>query len=223
VHQNKNVVIAVGLATGVLVWLGVRSIAQGATAASGSDDPLEPYSGDPAADANGHRTPSGPRVVKKQIPPYPGDRCTSVRSILATVQQAGLSGRAAVLFTAHISRETGYGNSVKNNCWPNVKAPATGSPWFRHSDEPYTAFPTSLAGMRRALEILDLSRYASAKRKLLAGDKTWYSDLGIGGYYEYMDPVTHRYVAHTAQTVALPGEGQDDYNKFLAKVEACLV
>lgn len=221
-YQNKNVVIAVGLATGVLAWLGIRSIAQGATRAS-NDDPLEPYPGDPAADAQGHRTPSGQRVVKKQLPVYPGDQCTSIRNILSLVQQAGLSGRAAVLFAAHVSRETGYGRDVKNNCWPNVKAPNAGSPWYRHSGEPYTAFATPLAGMRRALEIVDLPRYAAAKRKLLAGDKTWYSDLGVGGYYEYMDPVTRRYVPHTWATVVLPGEGQDDYNKFLAKVERCLV
>jgi hypothetical protein len=219
---NKHIAIGVGLATGMLAWLGMRAIAQGATMPTNSN-PLEPFRGNAAGDAGGHRTPTGQRVITKQLPLYPNDRCTSVRSLLATIQQAGLTGRPAVLFLAHVCRETAYGRRVYNYNYGNIKAPASGAPWFRLSDrEPYAAYPSAVEGMRKCITKIDLQRYTTAKAKLLAGDKSWYSDLGVAGYYEYRDPTTGRYVAHTWATVVLPGEGQDDYNQFLARVEACL-
>lgn len=210
-----------GVAGGVVAWIFWPSTAYASTISGATP---ERYSGDPAADADGHVTPVGPRYVTRQLPAYPGDRCASVRQLLTLVQGAGLSGRPAVLFLAHLCRETGYGRSVFNSNFGNVRAFAGSNvPWHRLSDHlPYRTYLNPVEGMRAMVAVLDLSRYARAKAQLLNGDSSWYGTLGLAGYYEYRNPQTGQYQPHTAETINLPGQGQQDYNQFLAAVERCL-
>jgi hypothetical protein len=169
---------------------------------------LEPYAGDPAADAGGARTPPGQRVVKVSTAP-PGDRCARLQALLQVLVDAGLRGRPAVLFLAHVARETGYGEDVWNWNVGNLKEWADG-PWYRHSGQPYSAFGSALEGAHAAIAFLDRARYAEARRRLMAGDASWYGELGLAGYY-----------GDGAVTPATVARVQAEYDSALRHVEAC--
>jgi hypothetical protein len=103
--------------------------------------------------------------------------------MLQAIVDAGLTGRPAVLFLAHVSRETGYGQQVWNYNFGNVKQFGSG-PWYRHGTEPYVAYPDTASGMAGDLNVLSLERYRAAREQLMAGDPQWYGTLGRAGYYE---------------------------------------
>jgi hypothetical protein len=165
---------------------------------------MQPWPGDPSE--GGGRTPSGPRVVKVRAPVYT-TRCATLQSMLQAIVDVGLTGRPAVLFLAHLSRETGYGQVVWNFNFGNVKQFAAG-PWYRHPDangDAYEAFAAADDGMARMLGVLQADRYRAAREQLLAGDRRWYGTLGRAGYYE-----SHDFDA-----------AQREYDGVLALVDAC--
>jgi hypothetical protein len=119
-----------------------------------------------------------------------------------------------VLLVAHWCRETGCGDDELNWNVGKVRAfastrepwyydPRTGLPWRAYDDEP--------AGVRGGLDVIRRgARYVDAWAKLRAGDVTWYTALGEGGYYSDR--------ALTAEQLA---RHQADYESILATVERC--
>jgi hypothetical protein len=114
-----------------------------------------------------------------------------VRMILPALERQGLTHAQAVLFAAHLARETGWGRWVRCNNYGNVKA---GSGWtgetFWMTDargfrDQYRAWPTLDQGIQSTLALIrDSARYRKAWRLLRAGDLRWYGQLGLDGYYE---------------------------------------
>lgn len=179
---------------------------------------LELYPGDPHNGAVLHRgrpsrTPRGPRYKVANLPPAT-TRCAWVAACRALLAPLGLSGEAATLFIAHLNRETGAGRFCWCNNFGNVKQ-FGGGPWFRLTDgEPYVVYMTASAGMAGVLGVVRAARYAGAYRKLLAGDATWYGDLGRAQYYG--DASTPEGIEAAAQN------GQREYDTtFLPQVRAC--
>ena len=140
---------------------------------------------------------------------------TYMRGLLAG---SGLTGRPAQLFIAHVGRETGFGRGVYDNAFGNVKEYG-GGPWFRLSDGlQYRAYGSPRAGAEGAIStIRDSARYRGAWAKLVAGDRTWYSTLGLSGYYQYRQ-ADGSIVDTNAGNV---GASQADYERSLASVERC--
>jgi hypothetical protein len=141
-------------------------------------------------DPHGHRTPPGPEWraehQPRQWPATAAGRAAFVRyAVPLFAAAAGLPQASAVLFVAHVARETGFGRAVWNNAWGNIKqyGPAAW-PWHRLADqEPYKSFLTPQAGAAYAVRLVQ-QRWPGPYAKLRAGDATWYGDLGRGGYYE---------------------------------------
>lgn len=114
-----------------------------------------------------------------------------VRMILPALERQGLTHVQAVLFAAHLARETGWGRWVRGNNYGNIKA---GSGWtgdtFWMTDargfrDQYRAWPTLDQGVQSTVALIrDSARYRKAWRLLRAGDPRWYGQLGLDGYYE---------------------------------------
>ena len=179
-------------------WVVAGAIGTGlallATAASGAASGLVRYTGLPTegeldSRGNRHRTPAGPRYAVRNIPPFPGTVCAWAREMLALVERQGFRGKPAKLLIAHIARETGFGRSLWNNAFGNVKqfdAYARNHAWHRLSDhEPYMAFQSADDGMRYMIAVIRGTggMRRQAYNKLMAGDQTWYGDLGRSQYY----------------------------------------
>lgn len=185
----------------------------------------DPHDGDHTMAPDGrvvaHRTPPGPRYEAEVLAPAgQGDRARWLRDVVGRLEELGLSRASAVLFAAHVARETGYGRHLYGHNPGNVKQFGDG-PWHRLPDgEPYITYPTPEAGLSANLALLDRARYAEARRLLLAGDPSWYGALGLAGYYEGPpDPSTGRRGPVTAANVRVP---QADYEGTLARVVAAL-
>ena len=152
-----------------------------------------------------------------------GQACDFVRYARGLLGPLGLSGAPADLFVAHVARECGFGQSVYDYNFGNVRAFAsTAQPWYRnpHNGLPYRAYPSAHDGMAKMVAVVARSSNAVRQRawaKLLAGDRTWYGDLGLSGYYETRD-ASGRWVPVTPATV---GEHQADYDQTLATVTRC--
>jgi hypothetical protein len=183
--------------------------------------PGDPHNGNVTVDSHGvshtHRTPNGPRYKVAQLPTRSGSFCDWVNSMRMLLARQGLTGQAADFVIAHWDRETGNGRYLWNNSFGNAKQYdqyRPGGAWFRLTDgEPYASYDTADAGVAAQLSLLRSPHYAPAFAKLMAGDPTWYGDLGRLRYYG--DANTPEGIEAAAQ------RGQAQYNALLPNVQAC--
>lgn len=177
-----------------------------------------------ATPSRGRVTPPGPEYEHKHFPPPFASPCDFVKFCREMLARMGLTGLPADLLIAHLGRECGFGKNVYCYNFGNKRVFAGQNvPWYRHTDGlPYRAFMSSFEGLRAMVETISTShRYAKAWQMLQAGDAKWYSELGIAGYYQTHDPVTHAIVDVTAANV---GPCQRDYEEHqLATVKRCLI
>lgn len=132
---------------------------------------------------------------------------TFVRSILPALRRQRLTPTQAVLFAAHLARETGWGRQVHGNNFGNIKTGNWSGSSFELTDRlgfrgAYRAYDTTEAGIRDAVALIrDSARYRRAWRLLERGDTRWYSQLGIDGYYESASPKPGKHGVHDVATV----------------------
>jgi hypothetical protein len=137
---------------------------------------------------------SSPKPPPEPSAPFPATRegrAAFVRTMVSVLCRKGLTHRQAVLFTAHMARETGWGRWVRGNNFGNIKV---GRGWSgatfsmrdaRGFQGQYRAWSTLEQGVESNLALVrDSSRYRKAWRLLRAGDPRWYGQLGLDGYYE---------------------------------------
>lgn len=205
--------IAGGLAVGtVLAW---RSDAYSAT----NLPPLR------FPRTTGSRNPPGPEYEPRHLPKAfadsPAGRREFVAYMLDMLAGEGLTGEPAILFTAHVGRETGFGKSVYGDNWGNIKQYGDG-PWHRLADgQPYRTYTSPRAGIRDNIEFLrdrNGGRYRRAWEMLLAGNPNWYGQMGLSGYYE-CGGAGDRHTC-TSDEISVP---QADYNRTLASVRNYMV
>lgn len=162
--------------------------------------------------------PVGPEYLAEKLPHYTSaQRCAFVNYLREILPRLGLPAPSVDLYIAHLGRETGFGQSVYDYNFGNRRAFATtNAPWYRHPRNGYTyrAFMSASEGLRDNIDLIARpgGRYAGAWGKLIAGDPTWYSTLGLEGYYE----VDGRPMVEAD----VPRE-QADYQRSLNGVLAC--
>jgi hypothetical protein len=166
--------------------------------------------------------PLAPATARPVVPP-PAP-VTFVRAIVPMLERQGLTRRQAVLFVAHLARETGWGRWVRGNNFGNIKAGRgwTG-PTFTLTDArgftgQYRAWPTIEQGVESTLALVrDSARYRKAWKLLRAGDVRWYGQLGLDGYYE--GPTGHAQDGsrfHTEHDLATVQAAQHEYESIVA-------
>jgi len=166
------------------------------------------------------RRPSGPEW-RLEHQPYAWPRTESGRRSFTRylarklIEQELLPPQAVALFIAHTARETGYGSAVWWNNFGNEKQYWKG-PWFNLAGQPYIAFETPEHGLAHAVNRIR-RQWPRPFAKMLAGDLTWYGDLGIAGYYE--NGRTSPPSRHTAETI---GPTQAEYNGTVEHVRRLL-
>jgi hypothetical protein len=139
-------------------------------------------------DPHGHRTPPGREVAMTRAPFIANGR-EFVAHVIPRLEGLGLSHEQAILFAAHLARETGSGRYVWCNDWGNIKAYAAWhGDWYRlgptgDAYEPFRAYATSENGLAAGVSFIRGSRYTEPWRLLQANDPTWYGALGRAGYY----------------------------------------
>lgn len=207
-------------------WVVAGGAAVGLLAASRSDayaaTTLPPMR---VPGTTGSRTPRGPEYepqhLPMQFPATAAGRCTFVRYMLGLLAGEGLTGEPAILFTAHVARETGFGHSVYNENFGNIKQFDNTTPWHRLSDgQPYKTYPSARAGIHDNVAFLrdrNGGRYRDAWNALLSGNINWYGMMGLDGYFE-CGPAGDRHTCTTGE-IAVP---QADYAGTLASVRRCL-
>lgn len=139
--------------------------------------------------------------------------------VIPLLQSHGLSHEAAVLFAAHIARETGYGSSVWDYNFGNIKLGTNKprGPWFWLTDargfrDKYRAYLTADDGIEDNINLVrNSSLYKKAWAMLMAGDPNWYGQLGLSGYYEG-PPDPNRPGVHTHHTPQTIIPVQNEYN-----------
>lgn len=133
------------------------------------------------------RRPSGPEW-QLEHQPYHWPRTDAghrafTRYLARKLAELSILPPAAIpLFIAHVARETGWGSAVWCNNFGNEKQYWHG-PWFALEGQPYMGFETADQGIAHAVHRVR-RQWPGPWRKLLAGDPSWYGDLGRGGYYE---------------------------------------
>jgi len=169
----------------------------------------------------GRVTPPGPEYERQHLPAPPANYCEFVRSTRDLLARIGLTGPGADLFIAHLGRESGFGRTVYNYNWANIRSFAgSDAPWYRGvTGYPFRSYMSAAEGMRAMVDLIARpgGRYAPAWAKLQAGDVTWYATLGVLGYYEVKD-ANDRWVAATPDNV---GPSQADYEISLRSVRRC--
>lgn len=166
-----------------LVYIGAAALGAGVTTlalARGADS----------------RTATVPMSVSVPVPALtlPGARpsvpVTFVHAIVPALERQGLTRTQAVLFAAHLARETGWGRWVRGNNFGNIKRGGWSGESFQLIDRlgflgTYRAYPSVDEGLRDAVALIrNTPRYRRAWRLLQAGDSRWYGQLGLDGYYE---------------------------------------
>jgi hypothetical protein len=145
------------------------------------------------------------------------------RYVVGLLAQRGITGEAAVLFTAHVCRETGSGASIFDYNFGNLGAAAWSGPWYYVNGAGsgrFRAYPTADAGIDDAIGFIrdrNGGRYARAWAMMMAGDEQWYRELGLAGYYGNVT-LTRTDPAR----VAVADQGQADYENILATVRGWL-
>jgi hypothetical protein len=144
-----------------------------------------------------------------------------VRTVVPALERNGLTRTQAVLFAAHLARETGWGRWVHGNNFGNIKTgrwsgesfPLTDRLGFRGT---YRAYNAPEAGLRDAVALIrDTPRYRRAWALLRAGDARWYGQLGLDGYYEGR-PERGQHGAHTLASI---GDVQREYESIVSLVQ----
>lgn len=173
--------------------------------------------------STGNVTPLGIEYEPEKLPGPARFKttCDFVAYCREMLPRVGLPGPAVDLFTAHLGRESGFGKNTRCYNFANIRVFASGTAaWYRHTDGlPYRAYLSGAEGLRDAVDfIIRNKRYAHAYELLLAGSPLWYSELGIAGFYQTHDPVTHAIVDVTRENVA---SSQASYEVSLRSVRRC--
>lgn len=150
-------------------------------------------------------------------------RANFVKTTISHLRRQGLSHEQAILFTAHLARETGWGKFVVRNNFGNIKVGSWTGESFWLTDRRgyrclYRAYATPEDGLRDNLTLIqDSARYRRSWALLQAGDASWYGQLGLDGYYEgppdWEKPGIH--TVHNTRTVA---PVQREYSTIVALV-----
>jgi len=168
------------------------------------------------------------QVAQVQYPRYgtgQAGHSSFTRDVIARLMTLGLGFVPAQLFTAHLARETGWGQYVWNGNFGNIKAYSgwTG-PTYVLTDrlgytDNYRSYNDATQGLADDVALIrDHARYAGAWQQLQSGDPNWYSTLGIEGYFEGpSDP--NQPGVHQPTTADNVGPAQDEYNQVLALVQ----
>jgi hypothetical protein len=166
-----------------------------------------------------------PRVHEPIFENSTNGRQEFVRYLRGALMNIGLTHGQALLFIAHKARESGWGKSIWNYNFGNIK---TGSkilgPYFWLTDrlgfrDKYRAYDTPEDGIFDNLNLVrKLSRYQKSWALLMAEDPSWYGQLGLDGYYEGPpDPARPgQHTNHTPETI-IPV--QAEYNSILSSVK----
>jgi hypothetical protein len=184
--------------------------------------PNAPTSGNTTVDSDGvvhvHRTPRGPRFKVANLPPAPTSFCEWVADSRALLAAAGVVDPTQQAFiVAHWDRETGAGRYQWNFNFGNEKQYdqyRAGGAWHRLTDgEAYRTYASAAEGVAGNLSILRSIGHGAPWRKLLAGDPSWYGDLGRAHYYGD--------VSEPAAVEAAAQRGQAEFDEYLARVRSC--
>jgi hypothetical protein len=153
----------------------------------------------------------------------PEGRATFVQTMVPLLQRHGLTRDQAVLFTAHIARETGWGRWIYRNNFGNIKVPQgwTGDSFWltdaRGFRDRYRAWSTPDEGIEANIALIrDVKRYRKAWSLLKAGNPHWYGQLGLDGYYE--GPPDRAQKGHTDHNLATVSPVQHEYEVIVALV-----
>lgn len=171
------------------------------------------------------------QVQKVRAPTPPPDNRVGhaawAHYVVAGLQRAGLAREQALLFAAHLARESGWGGNVFNFNFGNIKDYRANGTFYVLTDnlsytDRYIAFPTIEAGLAYSVDLVRrLALYRRSWAKLMAGDPTWYGQLGLDGYYEG-PPDPTRPGVHTRHNAATIVPVQNEYNDVLAGVRRYL-
>jgi len=158
------------------------------------------------------------------FPGTPAGHAAFVRTMVSVLRRKGLTHRQALLFAAHLARETGWGRWVRGNNFGNVKKGRGWSgPTFIMRDArgfvgEYRAWPTLEQGVESNLALVrESGRYRKAWKLLRAGDVRWYGQLGLDGYYE--GPTGHAHDGsrfHTEHDLSTVLNVQREYEGIVA-------
>lgn len=171
-----------------------------------------------------------PAKIVAQFPASTAGHVAYAKWIVPVLERIGLSQDAAILFAAHLGRETGYGRSIWNYNIGNIKAGSNPSrPWFwltdaRNHRDKYRWYSNAEDGVADAVKLVRDGaggRYLEAWNMLLSGDTNWYGKLGLLGYYEGPpDPDNlARSTHHTEETIVAP---QQEYDGVVSNIRRYL-
>lgn len=160
-----------------------------------------------------------PKVRQPAFPSTTAGHIAFAKWVIPALQRHGLSHEAALLFGSHMARETGYGSSVYDYNFGNIKIGTSKprGPWFwltdtrRYTDK-YRAYLSADDGLEDNINLVRaLKMYQKSWAMLMAGDTNWYGQLGLDGYYEG-PPDPNRPGVHTRHTPKTIVPVQNEYN-----------
>lgn len=171
-----------------------------------------------------------PAEIVAQFPRTEQGRIAFAKWLVPVLEQIGLSHESAILFAAHLARETGYGGSIWNYNIGNIKAGNNPSkPWFWLTDrldhrDKYRWYSNAVDGVADAVKLVRDGaggRYKTAWNMLMAGDSNWYGTLGLEGYYEGpKDPSNpEQSTHHNDTTIVAP---QNEFNGVVSNIRRYL-
>lgn len=175
-----------------------------------------------------------------------------VTQIYNAALEAGLSPDAALLVTAQAAHETGWGRRTMNwnlagikagRWWRNTRNYSTvgtkecvpckkgetpspecppGQKLKTVNDVAWRAYANAVEGVKGILEVLDYGRYRESKRLLLAGNPTFFRQLGKDGWYTASQEVYYRSSMHRLKAIKSMLETLRWQNALLAHDAGCL-
>jgi hypothetical protein len=212
---SPGVFVAIGSATAVAILL-YRQRAEAAAPISSTGPGGVGWKGDPV---------ERPRVHQPIFADSREGHREFVRYLRAALTNIGFTHSQALLFIAHKARESGYGKSIWNYNFGNIKtgSPVRG-PYFWMTDrrgfrDKYRAYDTPEDGIWNNVDLVRRAkRYRKSWSMLTAEDPNWYGQLGLDGYYEG-PPDPAKPGQHTNHTPATIIPVQAEYNSILASVK----
>jgi hypothetical protein len=173
-------------------------------------------------------TPMHVQVPAQSVAPVTTSPATSpaafVRNTVPLLERHGLTHAQALLFCAHLARETGWGRWVSHHNFGNIKAgPGWTGATFRLIDArgfsgKYRAWSSAEEGIGGAVSLIrDSLRYHQAWTMLQSIDSHWYGQLGLSGYYEG-PPNRERPGEHTIHSRGTVSPVQREYNSIVTLV-----
>jgi hypothetical protein len=197
----------------VLLYVGAAAVGAGATTWALAQETTPPTVTTPTSVS----VPLSPPAPRPAAPPTtPTTPTTFARTVVPALEQRGLTHVQALLFAAHLARETGWGRWVSHHNYGNIKTGTWSGASFSLTDRRgfrsrYRAYPTAAEGIEGALALIrDSQRYRKAWSLLQRGDLHWYGQLGLDGYYEG-PPDRETLGQHTAHTLATIEATQREY------------